>query len=215
MKKRRSEGIESLRIVDKNGKKVGEIKIAERLACCRVSPQLINEVIVGYRRNRRQGTASTKSRGEVTASGRKPWRQKGTGRARAGTSASPIWKGGGVTFGPKPRNYGRRIPHGLRKKVLAGVLAAKLRDGQLVIVDKVKSDSGKTKDMVAWLDKIGAGGRSLIVMGEIAKDVEMATRNISGTTLISSKALNASLVVVHEKIVVSKNDFEALQERMV
>jgi large subunit ribosomal protein L4 len=206
--------MKSVKVVDKDGKKIGEVEIAEGLASVRVDQQLLNDVIVGYQRNRRHGNASTLSKSGVSASGRKPWRQKGTGRARAGSAASPVWRGGGIAFGPKPRNYARAIPRELRRKALAGALAAKLEEGRIIIVDKIESGSGRTKAMAAWLKKIDADRKPLIVMDSFDNEVEKATRNIAGADTVPRTALNAYVIMAHDKVVISRSDFENLQERV-
>lgn len=205
----------TLKVVDKNGKKVGELTVAEGLVKARVSPQLIHDVVVGYLRNMRQGTVSTKSRGEITASGKKPWRQKGTGRARAGSRSSPIWRGGGVAFGPKPRDFRKTIPKALRRKALASALSVKLREGDVIVVDRIEGETGKTKQMAAWLARIGAVEKPLVVLKERGGTAERALRNIAGVSLVTASGLNAYLLLAHGKLVISREDFEAVQERVI
>jgi len=206
--------MDTLKVVDNNGVVVGEVEVSAKLAQVRVNPQLLHDVIVGYQRNRRRGTASTLTRGEVSASGKKPWRQKGTGRARAGSVASPIWRGGGVTFGPKPRDFRRLIPRGLRERALEAAFADKLRESQVVVVDCIPDTGGKTKEMARWLTQIDAQRKPLIVLGEPGADVVRATRNIAGAAVARMESLNAWLLMAHGTLVMAKSVFTKLQERL-
>ncbi len=206
--------MDMLKVVDEKGEVVGEVGILEKLSRIRVNPQLLHDVIVGYQRNRRQGTASALTRGEVSASGKKPWRQKGTGRARAGSVASPIWRGGGATFGPKPRDFARPIPVGMRKRALEAVFAGKLRENRVVVVDRIPDTGGKTKEMARWLARIGAKRKPLIVLDEAAGDVVRGARNIAGVTVVQVESLNAWMLMAHDTLVMGKSVFAKLQERM-
>ena len=205
--------METLRVLDGNGREAGTVAISEKLQKARVNPQLLHDVITGYRRNRRAGTASTLTKGEVAGSGKKPWRQKGTGRARAGYRRSPVWRGGGVTFGPKPRDFSRVIPKALRRKALAAAFADKVRCGEVVVVDAVASP-GKTKEMAGWLKKIGAVKKPLIVLGAPDPGVARVTRNIPGASVAHRGALSAWLLMAHGSVVMARSDFELLQEQL-
>ena len=205
--------METLRVLDGNGREAGTVAISEKLQKARVNPQLLHDVITGYRRNRRAGTASTLTKGEVAGSGKKPWRQKGTGRARAGYRRSPVWRGGGVTFGPKPRDFSRVIPKALRRKALAAAFADKVRCGEVVVVDAVASP-GKTKEMAGWLKKIGAVKKPLIVLGAPDPGVARVTRNIPGVSVAHRGALSAWLLMAHGSVVMAWSDFELLQEQL-
>ncbi|MEI6633548.1 MAG: 50S ribosomal protein L4 [Chlamydiota bacterium] len=205
--------METLRVLDGNGREAGTVAISEKLLKARVNPQLLHDVITGYRRNRRSGTASTLTKGEVAGSGKKPWRQKGTGRARAGYRRSPVWRGGGVTFGPKPRDFARVIPKALRRKALAAAFADKVRCGEVVVVDAVAS-LGKTREMAGWLKKIGAVKKPLIVLGAPDPGVARVTRNIPGASVAHRGALSAWLLMAHGSVVMAQSDFELLQEQL-
>lgn len=205
--------METLRVVDANGREAGTVAISEKLQKERVNPQLLHDVITGYRRNRRAGTASTLTKGEVAGSGLKPWKQKGTGRARAGYRRSPVWRGGGVTFGPKPRDFSRVIPKALRRKALAAAFADKVRGGEVVVVDAVASP-GKTKEMALWLKRIGAAKKPLIVLGAPDAGVARVTRNIPGAAVVRRGALSAWLLMAHDSVVMARGDFELLQEQL-
>ena len=202
----------TIRVLDGDGREAGSVAVSEKLQKARANRQLLHDVITGYRRNRRAGTASTLTKGEVAGSGRKPWRQKGTGRARAGYRRSPVC-GGGVVFGPKPRDFARAIPKALRRKALAAAFADKVRAGEVVLVDAVASP-GKTREMAGWLRKIGASKSPLIVLGSPSPVVARAARNIPGVSVASRGALSAWLLMAHGTVVMARADFELLQERL-
>lgn len=207
--------MDTFKVIDRNGKAVGEVKVAKELAEASVNTQLVHEVVVGYRRNARQGTASTKNRSRVKGSGAKAWRQKGTGRARSGSRKNPIWRGGGVIFGPNPRDLRKTIPRGQRRNALASAVADKVKDGAVVVVDKIVADPPKTKAMAEWLGAIGADRKPLIVVGSWSEDVWKAARNIPGADVVPLGELNARILLLHGKLVMEKGDFELLQERLI
>ncbi|MCX6354587.1 MAG: 50S ribosomal protein L4 [Candidatus Aureabacteria bacterium] len=206
--------MDKVNVVDREGGKVGEAAVSQKLLDCRADAQLIHDVIVGYQRNQRKGSASTLTKGEVRGSGIKPWRQKGTGRARAGMRRSPLWRGGGVTFGPKPRDFFREIPKAMRGKALAALFADKIRSGNAVIVEQIGAPGGKTKDFALWLKKIDAGRKPLMIMKERNEEVARAARNIPGADVVTRGMLSAWLLAAHDKIVMEKGDFEAFQEQL-
>ncbi|MCX6357006.1 MAG: 50S ribosomal protein L4 [Candidatus Aureabacteria bacterium] len=201
-------------VINRQGEKVGEVQIAEQLLAIRVNPQLMRDVIVGYRRNQRQGTASTLTKGEVRGSGIKPWKQKGTGRARAGMRRSPLWRGGGVTFGPKPRDFERRIPQGMRRKALAAAFADKVRGGEVRVVDRIEAPGGKTRELAGWFKKIDAARKPLVVLGARNAEVERAARNIPGAGVVQRGSLSAWLLMAHGAVVIAQEDFKTMQEQL-
>ena len=146
---------------------------------------LLYEVVKMQLANRRSGTAATKTRSEVRGGGKKPWRQKGTGRARAGSNRSPIWVGGGTTFGPQPRSYAYRLPRSARKTALRSVLALKLRQEELVVVDAIEFAQPKTKQMVGLLSQLDMGSSVLIVLAEADVNVQKSARNLPGVKVLS------------------------------
>jgi large subunit ribosomal protein L4 len=206
--------METVKVIDQNGEVVSEVEVSAKLAGTKVNPQLVRDVVVGYQRNRRRGTASTLTKGEVRASGSKPWRQKGTGRARAGYISSPLRRGGGITFGPKPRDFMRAIPQGLRGRVLEAAFADKLREERVLVVDRIPDTGGKTKEMARWLAQIGAESKPLVVLSEPAEDVVRATRNIAGAAAVRMESLNAWTLMRHGVLVMTRDVFSKLQERL-
>jgi large subunit ribosomal protein L4 len=211
----------TLKVVDREGKEVGKVEVAEKFDRVRLNKHLVYEVAVAYERNRRQGTASTKNRARVRGGGTKPWRQKGTGRARAGSRTSPLWRGGGVVFGPSPRDFSRTIPKKMRKKALKkmrkkalmGLLGEKLRTGDVVVVDKFELEGPKTKCAADWLKKIDAGRKPLIILSNEAGELRRAFRNIKDIGITSVECLNAHNLLSNGKMIITQDDFQRLQER--
>jgi len=206
--------MDKVNVVDREGGKAGEASVSQKLLDSHADAQLIHDVIVGYRRNQRKGSASTLTKGEVRGSGIKPWRQKGTGRARAGMRRSPLWRGGGVTFGPKPRDFFREIPKAMRGKALVALFADKVRNGNAVIVERIEAPGGKTKDFALWLKKINAGRKPLVILRERNEEVARAARNIPGAAVVTRGMLSAWLLAAHDRVVMEKDDFEAFQEQL-
>src|SRR5690554_6321990 len=154
-------------VFNMEGQQVGEMAFRDEIWAVPLKRALIHQAVLAHLANRRQGTHSTKTRGEVSGGGRKPWRQKGTGRARQGSIRSPLWRHGGIVFGPKPREYGFTIPRKARRLALKSALSAKLRDGQVVVLEQLRLSEPKTRAMVSVLDGLKVKGRkSLIIMGE-------------------------------------------------
>jgi large subunit ribosomal protein L4 len=162
--------------------------------------------------DRRRGTASTKRRGEVAGGGRKPWRQKGTGRARAGSIRSPLWRGGGVVFGPKPRDYSFSLPRKLRRLALRAALSAKLSQGKLIVVDSLALGAPKTKEALAFLRAVNALPKALVVTEQPDLALKRAVRNLPGTKLTTVASLNPYDLLAHEKVVFSRQAIARLEE---
>ncbi|MGB9661599.1 MAG: 50S ribosomal protein L4 [Moorellaceae bacterium] len=195
------------------GQQVGEMELDERVFGVEVNNALLHEVVVAQLASKRRGTASTKGWAEVSGGGRKPWRQKGTGRARAGSIRSPLWRGGAVIFGPRPRNYGYRLPKKMRRLALRSALSAKVQEGNLVVLDELKLSRPRTKDMINILKALQVGeDKALIVTGSKDKNVELSARNIPGVTLLPSEGLNVYDVLAHDKLVITREAVERVQE---
>lgn len=204
----------NVQVFNREGEVTSSITVSDSLANADANPQLAHNVIVGYLRNARQGTAATRNKSMVRCSGSKPWRQKGTGRARVGSAASPLWRGGGVIFGPHPRNFSRPIPQRLRKELLRGVFADKLRGMNVRVVDEIISETGKTRELAALLKRLDATRKPLLLMRVLSDKVKRAARNIPGCELSDIASLNAHMLMCHDTIVIGKDDFESLQERL-
>jgi large subunit ribosomal protein L4 len=188
------------------------LSIDERIFGAKINSPLIHESTVMQLASMRQGTASTKTRGEVRGGGRKPWKQKGTGRARHGSNRSPIWRGGGVTFGPRPRDYGYSIPRKKYRTALRSALAAKFRDGEIIVLDELPLGQGKTKSFAKVLKNLGLSKRILLVVGELSKELELSTRNVRNVRLLLPGGLNVYDVVSHAHVVMTRQALDRIGE---
>ena len=167
----------TVQVINTSGKKIKEVKAPDEIYSVPVKDHLIYEAVINYRANQRQGTASTKTRGEARGGGRKPWRQKGTGRARAGSIRSPIWKGGGTTFGPRPRDYSYNMPRKAKKNALKSVLSKKLAEKFLLVVDVLELKEPKTKEAAALIKALNVES-ALFVDSFENKNLFLSVRNI-------------------------------------
>ncbi|WP_324716987.1 50S ribosomal protein L4 [Carboxydochorda subterranea] len=201
-------------VYNMEGERVGDLTLRDDVWAVPYNPALLHQAIQMHLANRRQGTHSTKTRGEVSGGGRKPWRQKGTGRARQGSIRSPLWRHGGVVFGPKPREYGFTMPKKARRLALRSALSAKLRDGQVVIVEQLRLAEPKTRVMAGVLRKLDATDRALIVMGEKDPAVILAARNIPGVELMPADALGVYPVVNADRLVLTKDAVAKIEEAL-
>ncbi|MEW6045728.1 MAG: 50S ribosomal protein L4 [Bacillota bacterium] len=197
------------------GEQVGELSLRDDVWAVPVKTGLIHQAVLMHLANRRQGTHSTKTRGEVSGGGRKPWRQKGTGRARHGSIRSPLWRHGGVVFGPKPREYGFTMPTKARRLALKSALSAKLRDGQLVVLDRLQLSEPKTRVMAQVLKNVQAdAGKRLIVLKDKDQNVVLAARNIPGVLLLPANSLGVYPVVDADRLVMTRDAVAAVEEAL-
>lgn len=203
-----------LTIKDNNGKSAGELEVKFPLVEDGRGTQAVHDVVVAYQAAQRMGTASTKTMGEVAGSGKKPWRQKGTGRARAGSFASPLWRGGGVVFGPKPRDFGKKVSRKTRQLALRKALSERLRAGDVVLVDDLKLSSAKTKDFIKVLNALELKGTALIVAHTPDQNLTLASRNVSNVALATSESLNTYDVLRPDKLVFTRGAFEQVEARL-
>lgn len=195
-----------------DGKNLGEIELSEVVFGAEVNKALIHEAVVNYLANRRAGTASTKLRSEVSGGGRKPWRQKGTGRARHGSIRSPQWVGGGIVFGPKPRDYSYSMPKKARRAALRSALSARAGEGKVSVVDSLSLAEPKTRVMVELFKNLGLDGKVLLVTEGKNDIIEKSVRNIQGVTFVEAKGLNVYDVVKHENLVVTQDALAKVEE---
>ena len=201
-----------LDVVNSENKKVGKARLDERIFGANINKVLIHEAVVMQRASMRQGTAATKTRGAVRGGGKKPWRQKGTGRARHGSIRSPIWKGGGVVFGPQPRNFGYAFPKKKYRAALRGALADKYQNREMIILDQFQFAEPKTKPFVQTLKNLGLSKKTLIVVDEISKDLELSSRNVPTVSLVSTKALNVYDLISHAHLIVTQQALADIYE---
>lgn len=176
-------------LLNVEGAQVGEIELNDAVFGVEPNESVVHEAVVLQMASWRQGTHCTKSRGEVRGGGRKPWRQKGTGRARAGTSRSPLWRGGAITFGPKPRNYSFSIPKKKRRLALKSVLSSKVAENEIIVLDALNFDQPKTKEMVKVLNALKVDNKALVVTAEVDENVTKSARNIEGVTPVAAASI--------------------------
>jgi len=201
-------------IYNQKAEKIGEIELPKEIFELEVNSDLVYQVISSQRSNRRQNTAKTKERGEVRGGGRKPWRQKGTGRARHGSSRSPIWIGGGVAFGPTPdKNYKKRIPAKMKRKAMLQVLSAKARESMILVLEDIKLEKPKTKEMAEILGKLFLKkGSGIVVLPKIQKELILSVRNIPKTAAIQAKDLNALDLLNYKYVVLLKDSIKVIKD---
>ena len=193
------------------GKKVSEIELAESVFGIEVNDVVVHQVLVNYLANQRQGTQSTKTRAEVRGGGIKPWRQKGTGRARQGSIRAPQWIKGGIALGPKPRDYRYKLPKKVRALAIRSVLTTKLQENKLVVVDKFELDNIKTKEMVKILSNLDAK-KPLVVLNEKNLNVQASTRNIENAKAITVNTINIYDLLRFETLVLDVDSVKTLEE---
>ncbi len=199
-------------LINTKKEKVGTIDLDEKLFAAKVDPGLIHEAVVMQLASLRQGTASTKTKGNVRGGGRKPWKQKGTGRARAGSSRSPLWRGGGTTFGPQPRSYAYAFPRKKYRIALRSALSAKLRDGEVQVIEDLAIPEVKTKHVSQILKNLGVKGTVLFVHSETDENFLRAAGNIPWVRLRSVEGLNVYELVAANNILLSRDSIEKICE---
>jgi len=203
-----------LAIKDLDGNSQGELEVSFPLVEGGKGTQAVHDTIVAYLANQRSGTACTKTMGEVRGSGKKPWRQKGTGRARAGSYQSPLWRGGGVVFGPKPRDFGVKINKKTKQLALRKALTERLKAGDVIVINDLKLESHKTKGFISVLDKLELTGTTLVVDASIEKNLLLASRNVPNVEVTSADLLNTYQVLRPAKLVFTKDGFAKLEDRL-
>ena len=176
--------------------------------------QAVHDAVVALRANRRSGTANTKTKAEVTASGKKPWRQKGTGRARAGYTSSPIWNGGGVVFGPKPRDYSKKVTKGVRKLAFLKALSTRILGGDVLVTDEIAVTEAKTKNFVKLLQSLTEEERVLVIANQYSPETYLAARNVRPILLNTAGEVNTEQLLAYRKIIVTTEALTKLAERV-
>lgn len=203
-----------LEIKDLSGKQQGECDVQFELIENGRGTQAVHDTVVAYMANQRMGTACTKTVGEVAGSNKKPWRQKGTGRARAGSVRSPLWPGGGVVFGPKPRDYAKKLNTKTKQLALRKALSERMKAGDVQVVADFKLESPKTKNFVAVLKGLGVDGSALVVDAIIEKNLSLASRNIPKLVVTTADMLNTYQVLRPNKLIISKSALEKIAARL-
>ena len=196
-----------------NREVTGQLELSEAIFGVPVKPHVLHEVVVYQLAKRRAGTAKTKGRSEVRGGGKKPWKQKGTGRARAGTSRSPIWRGGGTIHGPQPRDYEMRVPKKVKRLALKMALSQKVLDDEFRVIDQFKLDSIKTKGFVEILDRFELG-KTLVVLPESDEIIEKSARNIPNVKVLRSEGLNVYDLLNYNAVILSRECVSRIEEAL-
>jgi len=202
----------TLDVVNKDNQKVGSVDVADAVFAGPIKADLIWESVVRQNASERRGTHKAKNRALVSGGGKKPYKQKGTGRAQAGSTRSPLWRHGGTVFPPQPRSYAYDIPKKVERGALKAALASRFKDGAVVVVDELKASEKKTKDAAELLKRLGANGRTLVVDVKLDQNFELSARNIAGVQLVQSGRLTARDVMNTTRIIATRAAIERLQE---
>ena len=202
----------NIKVVDMAGKEVGEITLSEKVFGKEVNEALLHTAVRAYLMNQRQGTQSTLTRSEVSGGGRKPWKQKGTGHARQGSTRSPQWTHGGIALGPKPRSYRINLNKSLKRNALFSALSSKVENGEMIVIDKITATEYKTKNMVAMLNAVGAAKKSLIVLPEVDGCVIKSCANIEGVKTTQWNTINVYDILNCDTFIVAQDAVAKIEE---
>ena len=202
-----------VKVFNQEGAEVGTVKLNEQIFGIEPNQHVVHQYVVNYLANQRQGTSSSKGRSEVSGGGSKPWRQKGTGRARAGTNRSPLWRGGGIIFGPEPRSYFSEFPRKMKRLAFLSALSDKARNSHLVVIDSLQMSEAKTKKVVGILGKLGLENRKCLILDEGANpNLLLSTRNIPRVKYSRAPLANAYDIVNADVLLLTKAGLEKVEE---
>jgi large subunit ribosomal protein L4 len=201
-----------LEVLNMQGTPVGEIDLNDKIFGITPNTHVMHQAVTAQRANQRQGTSSTKTRSQVRGGGRKPWRQKGTGRARAGTIRSPIFRGGGVIFGPHPRDYSQNLPRKVKRLALCSALSSKVGESKMIVIDDISLPEIKTKEFVNFLNNINVSAKALIVLEGANPNVRYSANNIQGVKTTRADSLNTLDILTSDTLVFSKTAVTRLEE---
>jgi large subunit ribosomal protein L4 len=196
----------------KTGTEAGTVELPDGLFAAPVNAALLHQVVTAQLAGRHLGTHDTKTRGEVRGGGHKPWRQKGTGRARQGSRRAPHWSGGGAVFGPHPRDYSKRVPRAMRRSALRGALSTKHSDGAVKVVQDLAMDATRTKELIGYLDALGASGRVLVVAPGRDERLELSARNLPTVSVILANSLNTVDVLNADVLLITQPALATISE---
>jgi large subunit ribosomal protein L4 len=203
-----------VKVKNLKNEEVGELELSDAVFDVPLKKSLIYFAVKGYLANQRQGTVATKTRGNTSGSGKKLWRQKGTGRARIASLRSPLWKGGGNAHGPQPRDWSYRVPKKMRRSAICSVLSERLREGGITVVEDFSLDTPKTKEFVGILDSLGLMGRTLIVDSIDNKNLSLSSRNLPYIRLVTPDGINVYELLTHEQLAFTKEAVTELDKRL-
>ncbi|MBW1636356.1 MAG: 50S ribosomal protein L4 [Deltaproteobacteria bacterium] len=204
----------TVNIVNTKNESVGEIELNNEVFNREVKEYILHDVVRMQRAARRSGNSCTKTRVEVSGGGAKPWRQKGTGRARAGTRTSPIWRGGGVSFGPKPRDYSFKLNRKVKQQAISMAISARLQEGNLIVLDAFTMEKIKTKDFVGIMDVLDADNALIVASGD-NEQLSKSSRNVNGYKVLPVDGLNVYDILLHRKLILVQPVIESLEKRLV
>jgi large subunit ribosomal protein L4 len=199
-------------VLNQTGSSVGEIELNEAIFGIVPNEAVLFEALVQQRASLRHGNHKVKTRAEVAGGGRKPWRQKGTGRARQGSIRSPQWRGGGIVFGPSPRSYSFKLPKKVRRLALLSALSTKVREESLIVLEGLAFDAPKTKDFIKVLNDLSINKKALIVTANLDETVALSARNIPGISVITASGINVLDLIGHDKLVMTKAAVQKIEE---
>jgi large subunit ribosomal protein L4 len=195
-----------------SGAQVGEVELADAVFGIEPNKYVLHAAVVLQQASQRQGTHKVKGRSEVRGGGRKPWKQKGTGRARQGSIRAPQWKGGGVVFGPTPRSYGFKLPKKVRRLAIKSALSSKVIDNEIIVLDQLTMSQPKTKEFAAILNNLKIAEKALVVTANYDDNVALSARNIPGVKFVTAEGINVLDVLVYDKLVITKEAVEKVEE---
>ena len=199
-------------VLSQTGTSVGDIELNDAIFGIEPNEAVLFEAVIQQRASLRQGNHKVKNRSEVAGGGRKPWRQKGTGRARQGSIRSPQWRGGGVVFGPTPRSYAYKLPRKVRRLALLSGLSSKVREENVIVLDGLAFEAPKTKEFIQVLKDLSIDKKALFVTADLDETVALSARNIPGISVITANSINVLDLVGHEKLVMTKSAVEKIEE---
>lgn len=199
-------------LFNQTGAQVGEAELNDAVFGIEPNESVVFDAIMMQRASLRQGTHKVKNRSEVSGGGRKPWKQKGSGRARQGSIRSPQWRGGGIVFGPTPRSYAYKLNKKVRRLALKSALSSKVVENEVLVLDQLSFEAPKTKEMVAVLNNLNVDKKALVVIANANEAVEMSARNIPGITVLTAEAINVLDLVAHNKLIMTQGAVEKIEE---
>lgn len=204
----------TLTLFKQDGSHNGEITLSDQVFGVKPNESLIFDAVLAQRAAIRQGTHAVKNRSVVRGGGRKPWRQKGTGRARHGSNRSPIWRGGGVVFGPTPRSYNKKMNRKERRLAIKSILSSKVLDEEMIVVDKLTLDTPKTKAFKQILDSLGVAGKALIVVDQLDEHLVLATRNLKDVKVVTANEVSVLDVIAHDQLIMTRPALAQVEEAL-
>jgi large subunit ribosomal protein L4 len=204
----------TLPLKDCKGKKLGEVTLSDKFTVTEKGAQAVHQAVVTYQAHQHQGSANTQRKGEVAGSGKKPWKQKGTGRARAGYRQSPVWRGGGVAFGPHPRKVRKQVPRKAARLAFVRAFGEKAAAGSVLVLDGLKLEAPRTQEILAVFQTLDIKGKVLLILGEPDVNIGLATRNVQDLEVVCAENVNTWQIVRYPQIVITKDGMEKLEQRL-